>query len=173
MNITFSKKDWLAGENKLFTSDKPVKLIGIPILGLLIPNAFGLIDHAHSLPFQLVLNYLYSIGVSFIVWEGNVRLMIFLKNKMKITNKHYYKSIAAFLTGVAIYTFLSCTLCYMLWGDLQHRDIHKAASATVKMVVVVSMFIAILYETFFLNQEHADMLSRAEQLNIAKTHAEL
>src|SRR4051794_13897729 len=173
MNFTISTKDWLAGEKKLFTSDKPVKLIGIPVLGLLMPNTFGLIDNAHSSLVQLALNYLFSIGVSFIIWEGNVRLMIFLKNKMEISNKEYYKSIVVFLTGVAVYSFLSCTLCYILWGYLQQRDIHEAADATVKMVVVVSMFIAILYETFFLNQEHADMLSRAEQLNIAKTHVEL
>src|SRR4051812_15740900 len=108
MNFTISKKDWLAGEKKLFTSDKPVKLIAIPLLGLLIPNAFGLIDNVHSTPMQLILNYLFSICVSFIVWEGNVRLMIFLKNKMKISNNHYYKSIAVFLIGVAFYSFLSC-----------------------------------------------------------------
>jgi sensor histidine kinase YesM len=173
MNFTISKKDWLAGEKKLFTSDTPVKLIGIPVLGLLIPNAFGLIDNAQSSPMRLVLGYLYSIVVSFIIWEGNVRLMIFLKNKMKIANKHYYKSIAVLLTGVAIYTFISSSLCYVLWGYLQGRNIHAAAIATTKMVVAVSVFIATLYETFFLSQEHADVLSRAEQLNIAKTHAEL
>jgi len=173
MNFTISKKDWLAGEKKLFTSDTPVKIIGIPLLGLLMPNAFGLIDNAHLNVMQLVWNYLYSILVSFILWEGNVRLMIFLKNKLKIANKHYYKSIAVFLTGVAVYSFLSSSLCYVLWGYLQGRDIHIAAIATVKMVVIVSVFIAMLYETFFLNEEHADMLSRAEQLNIAKTHAEL
>src|SRR6478609_4413245 len=119
MNFTISKKDWLAGEKKLFTSDKPVKLIGIPVLGFLIPNAFGLIDNAHSSPMRLVLGYLYSIAVSFIIWEGNVRLMIFLKKKMKIANEHYYKSIAVFLTGVAIYSFISSSLCYALWGYLQ------------------------------------------------------
>ena len=173
MNFTISKNDWLAGEKKLFTSDKPVKLVSIPLLGLLIPNAFGLIDNVHFSPLQLALNYLFSIFVSFIVWEGNVRLMIFLKNKMKVANNHYYISIAVFISGVAVYSFLSCTLCYYLWGYIQQRDIHKAADATVKMVVVVSVFIAMLYETFFLNQEHADMMSRAEQLNIAKTHAEL
>src|SRR5690349_10764361 len=107
MNFTISKKDWLAGERKLFNSDKPVKIIGIPLLGLLMPNAFGLIDNAHLNAIQLALNYLYSILVSFIIWEGNVRLMIFLKNRMKIANKHYYKSIAVFLTGVAIYSFVS------------------------------------------------------------------
>src|SRR5436305_4686315 len=150
MNFTISKKDWLAGEKKLFTSDRPVKLLGIPLLGLLMPNAFGLIDNVHSSVVQLILNYLFSIGVSFIVWEGNVRLMIFLKNKMKIANKHYYKSIAVLLAGVAVYSFLACTLCFILWGYLQHRDVHIAASATVKMVVIVSVFIAMLYETFFL-----------------------
>jgi len=64
-----------------------VKLIGIPALGLLIPNLSGLISNRLYSITELVACYLFFITVAFLVWEGNVRLMYFIRARYPWTKK--------------------------------------------------------------------------------------
>src|SRR6188474_875663 len=50
------------------------RVLASPVLGALVVNLSGLIDHArHSGP-QLVASYVWFAVVAFVVWEGNRRL---------------------------------------------------------------------------------------------------
>jgi LytS/YehU family sensor histidine kinase len=45
--------------------------------------------------------------------------------------------------------------------------------STVAAIIVSAIFVASIYEIFYLSEEQADTVKRAKQLDIAKTHAEL
>lgn len=165
----------IAGGRKIFGRDKPIKFIFIPLLGILIPNITGLItNYAYSFPLLLV-NYFCFILLAWLVWEGDVRLMIILKNRLKIPNKEYYKSVFVLFTTVIFYTIVISATVLLTWHYFsnENRTRFDAIIRSVLLVTALAIFITNLYENFFLNSEHADTLSRVEQLDLAKTHAEL
>src|SRR4051812_24926974 len=87
---------------KIFNSDKAAKIIFIPLLGMLIPNITGLItNYAYSFPLLFV-NYCCFIVLAWLVWEGDVRLMIAVKDSLPVPNKEYRKSL--FLLLITIVT---------------------------------------------------------------------
>src|SRR4051812_35946607 len=106
MKFLKQSHDILSGGRKIFNNDKVIKIIFIPLLGIFIPNLTGLItNYAYSLPLLLV-NYFCFIPLSWLIWEGDVRLMITLKNKLKIPKNEYYKSIFLLLITVITYTII-------------------------------------------------------------------
>jgi hypothetical protein len=69
----------MTNENTL--DDRTIKLIGIPILGLLVPNLSGLItNRLYSYP-ELLACYAWFILIALLVWQGNVWLMYFIRKK--------------------------------------------------------------------------------------------
>lgn len=165
----------ITGGKKIFNSDKTIKLICIPMLGILIPNVTGLItNHAYSFPLLLV-NYFCFILLAWLVWEGDVVLMIALKNKLKIPNDEYYKSISLLIITVVAYTAVISAAGLFTWHYFSHENqsYSGAVTNTVVLVIVAAIFITNLYENFFLNREYADTVNRVKQLDLAKTHAEL
>src|SRR3954467_2337788 len=170
-----SGHDILSGGRKIFNNDKVIKIIFIPLLGIFIPNLTGLItNYAYSLPLLLV-NYFCFILLSWMIWEGDVRLMITLKNKLKIPTNEYYKSIFLLLITVITYTIIISGSVLLIWHYFSHEDqsYFRPLTYSVMVVTALAIFITNMYENFFLNHEHADTLSRVEQLDLAKTHAEL
>ncbi|HXD79874.1 MAG TPA: histidine kinase [Puia sp.] len=155
--------------------DGTVRLIGIPALGVLIPNLSGLITNRHYKSIELVGNYLYFITVLFLVWEGNIRLMYFVREKYPWTRGAYHKIIIAlFLVNVIYSAVISALLlkAWRLWSRESQDDNAPLVNA-VFLIVIAACFIANIYEIFFLNREKEQNESRVEQLNIAKVQAEL
>ena len=67
--------------NNTVLRDRTVRMIGIPTLGILIPNLAGLITNRFYRSIELVGSYLYFVAVFFLVWEGNIRLMYFIRER--------------------------------------------------------------------------------------------
>jgi sensor histidine kinase YesM len=155
--------------------DRIVKLFCIPILGMLIPNMAGLITNALYSSTELVACYGYFILISFIVWEGNVRLMYFIRKKYEWRYNQYYKIILSLFLANIFYSGAASSMMlygwklasresYASWGPILH---------TIFIIVVAASFITNIYEIIYLNKEREYNLTRAEQLNIAKAQAEL
>ncbi|WP_018615892.1 sensor histidine kinase [Segetibacter koreensis] len=160
---------------EVFSSDKTIKLIFIPLLGVFIPNVTGLItNYAYSLPLLLV-NYFCFILLAWLIWEGDVRLMVTLKNRLKIPNNEYYKSVFILLITVITYTIIISAAVLLVWHYFSKEEpsYFLPVIHSVMLVTLLAIFITNLYENFFLNREHSDTLNRVEQLDLAKTHAEL
>src|ERR1700754_4542644 len=156
-------------------NDRMVKLIGIPALGMLIPNLSGLISNRLYSLSELVACYLFFITVAFLVWEGNVRLMYFIRAKYPWTNKTYYKIIISLFFANIVYSGLVSSVLLKLWFYCSHetRPGNEAIVNTVLIIIIAACFITNIYEILFLNREKEDTRSHVEQLNIAKAQAEL
>jgi sensor histidine kinase YesM len=161
--------------NNTVLRDKMVRSIGIPALGILIPNLAGLITNRLYRSIELVGSYLYFIVIFFLVWEGNIRLMYFIRKKYPWTRSSYYKIIIALFFINIIYSGLISFLLLKTWKTWSREpaDNNIPLTNTVFGMVIAACFIANIYEILFLNREKEQHETRVEQLNIAKAQAEL
>jgi hypothetical protein len=95
--------------------DRTVKLIGIPALGVLIPNLSGLITNRLYRSAELLGSYLYFITLFFLIWEGNVRLLNFIRQKYPWNRNSYPKIIIALFFANIIYSSLLSFLWLKAW----------------------------------------------------------
>lgn len=160
---------------KLALNDRMVKRIGIPALGLFIPNLSGLITNRLYTYSELVACYLFFIVVSFLVWEGNVRLMYFIRERFPRSKRSYYKIIIALFFANIVYSGALSLVLLRLWQfcsrEPQGDNAHLINA--VLIIIISACFITNIYEIIFLNLEKEYNESRVEQLNVAKAQAEL
>ena len=161
--------------NHTVLRDGTVRLIGIPTLGVIIPNLAGLITNRFYRSIELVGNYLYFITVFFLVWEGNIRLMYFIREKYPWSRGSYPKIIIALFLVNIVYSGLISALLLKAWRSWSREPAgdNGPLCNAVFLFILAACFIANIYEILFLNREKEQNESRVEQLNIAKAQAEL
>ncbi len=155
--------------------DRNVKLIGIPLLGLLIPNIAGVITNTLYTFWELIICYAYFILISLVVWQGNVWLMYFIRKKYEWRHNQYYKIILSLFFSNVVYSGILSALLLNLW-KMFSRETYSNFGPIVNtslIIIIAATFITNIYEIIFLNQERENNVSRLEQLNIAKAQAEL
>lgn len=164
-----------AMENATALNDRTVKLIGIPALGLLIPNLAGLItNRLYTYP-ELLACYSFFIFIAFLIWLGNVWLMEFIRKRYTWSYEQYHKIIISLFLVNIVYSGALSTLLLNTWKMLS-RETYTGRGPVVSstlMIIIAACFITNIYEILFLNREREDNRSRVEQLNIAKAQAEL
>jgi sensor histidine kinase YesM len=163
----------MTNENTL--NDRAIKLFGVPLLGIIIPNITGLITNNRYSFAELLACYTYFILVSFIIWQGNVWLMYYVRKKFKSRYNKYFKIISILFGANIVYSGASSILLLNGW-KLLSKEMHSNWSPVLNSTLIIilsSMFITCIYENIFLNQERVYNLSTVEQLNIAKAQAEL
>ncbi|MHA4811847.1 sensor histidine kinase [Flavitalea flava] len=162
-------------KNELVLNDKMVKLIGVPALGLLIPNLTGLITNNQYSFLELCTSYAFFILIAFLVWQGNLWLMYFIRKTYDWSFKQYYKIIISlFLTNI-VYSGVVAGLLLNVWR-LFSRETYLRNGPMLNstlIIIIAACFIMNIYEIIFLNMEREHTQSRVEQLNIAKVQAEL
>ena len=156
-------------------NDRMVKLIGIPALGLLIPNLTGLItNNLYTYP-ELCACYTFFILTALMVWQGNVLLMYYVRKKYKWTWRQYHKIIISlFLVNIG-YSGVIAAVLLSIWKAFSHETYNSNGPLvnSTLIIIIAACFITNIYEIIFLNREREYNLSRVEQLNIAKAQAEL
>ena len=155
--------------------DRTVRSISIPLLGILIPNLTGLITNRFYRSIELVGNYLYFIFVFWLVWEGNIRLMYIVRQKLPWTRGSYYRIIIAYFFVNVVFSGLISWLLLRTWKIWSREPAgdNTPLVSTVLVIVITACFIANVYEILFLNLEKEVNESRVQQLNTAKAQAEL
>ena len=156
-------------------NDRMVKLLGIPALGILVPNLAGLIDNHLYTYSELVASYLFFIVVAFLIWEGNVRLMYYIRARIPWSRRSYYRLIIAFFFANIVYSGTLASVLLRLWvlASREPQTGNDHLINTVLMIIIAACFITNIYEITFLNLEKEYNESRVEQLNAAKAQAEL
>jgi sensor histidine kinase YesM len=161
--------------NEQALNDGMIKLVGVPALGILIPNLSGLItNHLYTYP-ELIACYLSFIFVALLVWLGNVRLMYFIRKQYTWTKRRYYHIIISLFLGNIVYSGAVSSLLLNLWKTFSRETYSNGSPLfnTVLLIIIAACFITNIYEILFLNREREYNQSRMEQLNIAKAQAEL
>src|ERR1043165_1059663 len=98
-------------------NDRAVKLIGAPFLGIIIPNIAGLIDNSLYTTGELLLCYFYFISIAFVIWQGNVWLMYFIRKKYEWRYNLYYKIILSLFLANIFYSGILGGLLLYVWKN--------------------------------------------------------
>ncbi len=155
-------------------NDTTIRIVLIPLFGVVIPNVTGLIDNTIFTGVQLTFAYLYFAFIAFAIWQGNRYLLFRLRFRFSWLSQPIYKVIALIVSNIFYTIPISVGLMTMwyvfaLQTDADWNVIFKATA----LCVVCVVFITHTYETVFLIQSWGTDKSKSEQLEKAKAQAEL
>jgi sensor histidine kinase YesM len=156
-------------------NDRMVKLIGIPALGLLIPNLTGLINNNLYTYAELCACYTFFILIALLVWHGNLLLMYYVRKNYDWNQRQYHKIIVSLFLVNIVYSGVIAGFLLGVWKAFSHETYSNNGPLvnSTLVIIIAACFITNIYEIIFLNREREYNLSRVEQLNIAKAQAEL
>lgn len=154
-------------------NDIGFRLILIPCFGIVLPLITGLTDQPLSL-WQLKFSYLYTIGISFLIWQGNRYLLFTLRSYFDWFNKPVRKVIILIL-GISFYTIPTSVLLLVGWYHLFAKSNidWNIISMNAMIIMIVVLFIVHVYETVFLVKEAETEKVQRAQTEKAKAEAEL
>ena len=154
-------------------NDIGFRLILIPAFGIVIPIVSGMIADVTLTQWKLKLSFLFTVGIAFLIWEGNRYLLFTLRSYFNWFNKPIRKIIALFL-AISFYTIPVSALLIVVWYKLFHETVNWSVVTTATLIIMVCVvFITHVYETVFLVREAEDEKLKKEQLERARAEAEL
>src|SRR5690349_18279915 len=123
---------------------------------------------------QIKLSFLFTIGIAFLIWEGNRYLLFTLRSYFDWFNKPARK-IAVLVLAVSFYTIPICALLLVIWYKIFNNGVVNwdTISTTTLIIMICVLFITHTYETVFLVHEAENEKLKKEQLERARAEAEL
>jgi sensor histidine kinase YesM len=155
-------------------NDIGFRLILIPFFGIVTPVVTGLIDQSTYSLWQTKLSYLYTIGISFIIWQGNRFLLFTLRTYFNWFNRPVRK-IVALVLAISFYTIPVSVLLIVGWFHIfaEGRVDWNIVSLNALIIMIAVLFIVHVYETVFLVKEAETEKVQRAQTERAKAEAEL
>jgi LytS/YehU family sensor histidine kinase len=155
-------------------NDIGFRLILIPFFGIMIPIVTGLIDQSTYSLWQTKLSYLYTIGIAFIIWQGNRFLLFTLRTYFDWFNRPVRK-IVALVLAISFYTIPVSVLLIVGWFHIfaEGRVDWNIVSLNALIIMIAVLFIVHVYETVFLVKEAETEKVQRAQTERAKAEAEL
>jgi LytS/YehU family sensor histidine kinase len=141
---------------------------------VVIPLVTGMINYQALSLWQIKLSFLFTIGIAFIIWEGNRYLLFTLRSYFDWFNKPVRK-IVALVLAVSFYTIPISALLLVIWYKIFNAGIVNwdVITTTILMMMICVLFITHVYETVFLVREAESEKLKKEQLERARAEAEL
>jgi sensor histidine kinase YesM len=155
--------------------NKTYSYLAIPLISVCIPNMAGLITNEQYQPWELALSYLFFIFTGFIIWNGNMRLMYFLrKNNVELYDTYLRIVVTYFLVNVLYSGIVSLAALYG-WNALSRETPPNdtAILLATLFVIITVLFVNNLFEIILLRREMEFNRLRAKKMETAKVEAEL
>lgn len=155
-------------------NDIGFRLILIPFFGIAIPIITNMVPYEMMDLWRLKFSFLYTIGIAWIVWEGNRFLLFTLRNYFDWYD-YPLRKIAALILVIPFYTIPISVLLLTGWyhlfssGQMEWDKIWLATT----IILICVLFIVHVYETVFLVKEAESEKLNNIQLEKAKMEAEL
>ncbi|HUP11566.1 MAG TPA: histidine kinase, partial [Niastella sp.] len=120
------------------------------------------------------LSFLFTIGIAFLIWEGNRYLLFTLRSYFDWFNKPVRKIIVLVL-AISFYTIPISALMLVIWFKIFNSGIvnWNLIYTTTLIIMICVLFITHIYETVFLVREAENEKLKKEQLERARAEAEL
>jgi hypothetical protein len=145
-----------------------------PILGALVANLSGLIDHARHSGRGLTASYAWFALVAFLVWEGNRRLYFRLPRREDWLLRPW-RRLVLLLAVICLYTIPVAAALLWIWrevtGDFGTRP--YALPTALFGIVTVVVAITHVYETVFLLHDWESDRLRSARTEQARLQTEL
>jgi uncharacterized membrane protein (DUF485 family) len=132
-------------------NDIGFRLILIPFFGIAIPLLTRMIDPHSFSHWMLKLAYAYTIGIAFVIWQGNRYLLFSLRSYFDWFNRPVRKVIVLLLT-ISFFTIPVCVILLLGWYQLfaGGRVNWEVVRTSTLIIMICVIFITHVYETVFL-----------------------
>jgi two-component system, LytTR family, sensor kinase len=149
-------------------NDKWLRLIGIPLIGLSMPFLFGPQRSISDTRFWLAL--LLSTLMTFIIWEGNRRIILWLRRFVSWERSPYARLIEqASLT--VIFTVVTVLMLYLLFIPVLGLP-PSGLGNTLLASVSLTIFFNAVYESLYFTSRWRYAFMRAEVLKRENLHSQ-
>jgi sensor histidine kinase YesM len=155
-------------------NDIMMRMIGIPLFGIIIPNIAGLFGDFRYNDRLYWFGYFYFISLSAFVWQGNRYLLFRTRKRFTWFDKPIEKLILLFINNI-FYTSPLTVAWLCLWYRMAGFDhVHWDVIKIVVLVnVICVLFVTHVYETVFMVKEQQGEQLKNAELSRAKAEAEL
>lgn len=155
-------------------NDNLMRLIGIPLFGIAIPNLTGLFGSLTYSDGTYWLGYLYFIALATLIWQGNRYLLFRTRSRFTWFDRPIEKLILLCFNNV-FYTSPLTIAWLCLW--YQWAGFPSIKWDTILIVTLVNvmcvLFVTHVYETVFMMKEQQGEQLKNAELSRAKAEAEL
>lgn len=162
------------GYRDIKLNDNAIRIIGIPLLGIVIPHAAGLMDTVALDTPVYWLGIAYFVLLSALIWQGNRYLLFRTRQRFTWFDKPIEKLILLVVNTI-FYTSPMTIAWLCLW--YQWIGHSKPDWNTIQIVTLVNVACVLLithvYETVFLLKEQQNEQLKNAELSRAKAEAEL
>jgi hypothetical protein len=150
------------------------RLLVSPVLGALVANLSGLIDHARHSTFALVASYAWFALVALLVWEGNRRLYFRLPRREDWLLRPW-RRLGVLLAVILLYTIPIAAGLLWIWREVTGDPGTRQYALPTALLAVVALVVAIthVYETVFLLHDWESDRLRSARMEQARLQAEL
>jgi hypothetical protein len=150
------------------------RLLASPILGALVVNLSGLIDHARHSPAGLVVAYAWFAAVAFLIWEGNRRLYFRLPRREDWLLRPWSR-LGVLLALISLYTIPVAAALLWIWREATGDTGTRPYALATALFAVVALVVAIthVYETVFLLRDWESDRLRSARMEQARLQTEL
>jgi sensor histidine kinase YesM len=155
-------------------NDKLMRLIGIPVFGIAIPNLTGLFGSLTFSDWIYWIGYLYFIALAAMIWQGNRYLLFRTRSRFTWFDRPIEKLILLFVNNIFYTSPLTIAWLCMWYQWTGFTSIKWDTILIVTLVnVICVLFVTHVYETvFMMKEQQGEQLKNAELLR-AKAEAEL
>ena len=145
-----------------------------PILGALVANLSGLIDHARHSVAGLIASYAWFSLVAFLVWEGNRRLYFHLQRREDWLLRPW-RRIGLLVAVICLYTIPVAAALLWLWRAAAGDPGTRQYALPTALFAIVALVVAIthVYETVFLLRDWESDRLRSARLEQSRLQTEL
>src|SRR5688572_27922029 len=154
--------------------DTAARLLVTPLVGVVVPNLAGMVNHAAHSPAGLVATYLWFIGIAFVTWEANLRLYLLFQDRTAWLTRPWHR-LRLLIGLICLFTIPFTSSALWLWSVFfndPNATWRSIAMAVITIVLAVT-FIMHDYDTMFLVKEWDSDRERGERLELLNAEAEL
>jgi len=155
-------------------NDNLMRVIGIPLFGIVIPNLTGLFGTLGYSDPAYWFGYLYFIGLAALIWQGNRYLLFRTRSRFTWFDRPIEKLILLFINNIFYTSPLTIAWMCMWYQWAGFSSIKWDTILIVTLVnVICVLFVTHVYETVFMMKEQQGEQLKNAELSRAKAEAEL
>ncbi|MEP7110561.1 MAG: histidine kinase [Ferruginibacter sp.] len=150
------------------------KSLLIPFAGICIPYITGLYQYlGYSSGEAITFLLLPCILISFFIWVVNVRIMRQLRNKWYRKDRNVYSDFIRRIIIHILFTFFTSLVGLLLIMNKAGKSNTEILFKTCAAIIIFVIIITCVYEIIYLTEERETSTLKAEELNYARSEAEL
>ncbi|MFI5185313.1 MAG: sensor histidine kinase, partial [Chitinophagales bacterium] len=153
--------------------DRYLRMLFIPLLGIMIPAISGIITYALYSSVEIIAANIFFIGTSFCIWRGSNWIHSKLRNSFKAGGSPFPKIVSlcaiCLLYGASVGSLSTMTWFYVSKNAFNWNDLFKFNIICSLAIILFTL----VYEILFLNKERELDGKIVKQLDRERSHAEL